>query len=200
MSRVLQRADINALIARFTGAKSRHPNVEVAPVLQPVLIVGDARDEAVPQAARLAYGGPAGIVAPGAGNVTSFQLANPTGSSVDVWLDFIALYATVNSDFLINAVTAFSADLAVLDSAAFRTGETVIFTPGNPFPIPAAHVSHSNLLAPAGTGIPFRGGVANTTLIPFDAQLPPGSIVTVTCQGVGTSSSVAFFWSEVPRR
>lgn len=187
---LIQRGDIAALLQRATGVKHRGPSPTLSDSVQPVLIVGDARDESVPHSARPALGG--GTVTSGAGFDPHIALLNPSGSGVELWIDFVA----------ISAGTSLTALIANPSSILVATGGDTgleAFLDGRVSGKPNGQIIISSNATPSTSGFPIRVGSAGTTFVPVDALLPAGFNIDIQVVGASTLFTT-FFWREVPIR
>jgi len=181
---IIQRGDILARLAKALGVKDRSPSPTLDSRVQPVFIVGDAREEPIGAFERPFFGYE--VVTAAAGQFPAVQCLNPANSGVDISVDYIILAsaATQFVDWRINTTP-----LATLTTKATQYRDT---TPGQPL----AQIRQESLAAVI-LGAAQARYLTSTQIIPVDIRFAAGAALTVCGQAAAVLLSVSFFGREI---
>lgn len=181
---LIQRGDLIARVAKAFGVKEKSAAPTLVGSVQPVAIVADARDEPVGAIERPFFGFE--ILTAAAGQFPTFQCLNPTGSGIDVVVDYIIIHSSaaqlvqwrLHGDVLANPTTK-----------ATQYRDT---TPGQPL----AQIRF------ASTATVYTGGgeariVTSSIIVPIDTRFLPGVGLIVQGEVAAALLSCVFYGREI---
>jgi hypothetical protein len=182
---LIQRGDILARIAKSLGVKDRGPSPTLDNRVQPVFLVGDARDEPAGGLERPFFGYE--VFTGAAGQFAAIQCLNPATSGVDLIVDYVLVSGSAATlvDFRLNT--------AVLANPTTKATQYRDTTPGQPLAQIRAESLAVGVLGAAQVRLPTQ----QQAIVPLDIRFLPGIALTFVSQVAANNLQVSFFGREL---